>query len=232
MPAFPLFIDIKDKLCIVFGGGKVALRKTGTLLLFGADIVVSSPEALPELTSMKAEGRISLVNEPVKKLLERRPLLVICATDDVKFNAEVAKLCRESGIWVNSATAPEDSSFIFPAVTVRGNIVAGVSSSGDAPAVAGHVRQKIDKALPDWYAGLNERLSSLRAVVRTRCPAQKKRAEIMDRLLEYGLAHEGNIPDCIACAIIKDEEQKDGKTVKNRDTEKSFGFSSDNNCRR
>ena len=41
---FPLFIDLKDKPVIVFGGGKIATRRVETLLDFKARVIVVAPE--------------------------------------------------------------------------------------------------------------------------------------------------------------------------------------------
>ena len=40
MAYFPLFINIKNKPCLVAGGGKVAMRKARVLLDFGAQVFV------------------------------------------------------------------------------------------------------------------------------------------------------------------------------------------------
>ena len=44
MATFPLFVDLKNKKCVVVGGGRVATRKTETLLQFCDNIVVVSPD--------------------------------------------------------------------------------------------------------------------------------------------------------------------------------------------
>ena len=58
MAYFPLFMDIKDKKCLVIGGGKVACRKIETLLSYGADVHVISPPIRPEIIDLlSAHGR-------------------------------------------------------------------------------------------------------------------------------------------------------------------------------
>ena len=49
MSYFPMFIELKDKPCLIAGGGKIALRKAETLLEFGAWVTVVAPDILPEL---------------------------------------------------------------------------------------------------------------------------------------------------------------------------------------
>ena len=44
MNYYPVFLNIKDKRCVVGGGGDVALRKVKTLLEKGAGVKVVSPQ--------------------------------------------------------------------------------------------------------------------------------------------------------------------------------------------
>ena len=58
MACFPLFIDLKERRCLVVGGGTVALRKIETLLRFDAAITVISPAAQPEIGRLAGAGRL------------------------------------------------------------------------------------------------------------------------------------------------------------------------------
>ena len=43
MPYFPLFVDLAGKDCLIVGGGTVAVRKSRSLLDFGATLRVVDP---------------------------------------------------------------------------------------------------------------------------------------------------------------------------------------------
>lgn len=58
MAHFPVFIDLSRKKVIIFGGGKVALRKIETLLKYDADLEVISRSVLPEIKELLAAGKI------------------------------------------------------------------------------------------------------------------------------------------------------------------------------
>ena len=49
MACFPIFIDIKQKKCLIVGGGKVALRKVETLLRYEAAVYVVAEEICREI---------------------------------------------------------------------------------------------------------------------------------------------------------------------------------------
>lgn len=200
MPAFPLFIDLTGRKVLVFGGGQVALRKIQTLLLFQASVEVSAPKLCEELEAMinggtvkKAEITMNFDGEEVPSVMD--VFMVICATDNEIFNHRMAKKCRDMQIPVNSATSATDSDFIFPSAVVRGDIVCGVTSSGNVPVLTKKIREMIDGALPEWYGELSRRLVYARLIVKNHIGSQKKRGELLRVLADYGLSHEGSIPD-------------------------------------
>lgn len=49
MAYFPLFVDLEGRQVLVVGGGKIAVRRVRTLLEFGCEITVVSPEVCEEL---------------------------------------------------------------------------------------------------------------------------------------------------------------------------------------
>ena len=57
---YPLCVDIKDKQCLVVGGGAVACRKVNGLLAAGAKVLVISPDVMEPLTILAQEGKIKL----------------------------------------------------------------------------------------------------------------------------------------------------------------------------
>ena len=98
MPHFPLFIDLKDRPCLIVGGGRVACRKVEKLLPYGPDITLVAPEFCPELAEM--EG-ISLLRRSYCDADIHGMALVIAATDDTELNRRISAACREQNIPVN-----------------------------------------------------------------------------------------------------------------------------------
>ncbi len=58
MQLYPVNLNIADKLCLVVGGGAVALRKTKSLMACGAKIRVISPELNSELNILAKNNEI------------------------------------------------------------------------------------------------------------------------------------------------------------------------------
>ena len=206
MTAFPLFIELENKPCLVLGGGNVALRKVKTLLKYGAGVTVWAKDFLEDFKELEAAGSVKCVERTLLFSICDEALdkftMVICATNDAALNHTVCEMAKQRHIWVNSATDKEDSNFIFPAVVVRGNISVGVSSSSKTPSLTKHVRTKIDALLPAWYADFENRLKELRQMVGQELPTQVMRRDFMTAVTAYGAAHQGDISDAVVQEIF------------------------------
>ena len=89
MKYYPAFWDIRNKRCVVVGGGDVALRKVKRLLDCGAQVSVVSPKLVPELISLKAENAIEHIAAEYDIRYMEEAALIIGATDDEKTNADI-----------------------------------------------------------------------------------------------------------------------------------------------
>ena len=57
MDFLPIFIDVRNRDCMVVGGGEVAARKAALLLRAGARVTIIAPRLCEELNSRLSEQR-------------------------------------------------------------------------------------------------------------------------------------------------------------------------------
>ena len=185
MALFPLFVELKDRPCVVIGGGAVAERKVHALLTAGAAVTVVSPAVSPALAALAAAGRIAHVARAYTEGDLAAAALAFAATDDGAVNADVAREGRARGVWVNAADDPAHCDAILPAVLRRGDITVAVSTGGASPALARAVRERLERALPPAY----EPLARLAAETRRELRAAGRHASVDDWLaaLDEGL---------------------------------------------
>lgn len=185
MSYFPMFIDLNGKHCVIVGGGAVALRKAKALLSFGAKVFVVAPVILEELNHSNVTFR-------TREFLEddiNDAFLVIAATNDEDLNQQIVRLCKERSVFVNSATTKENGTFLFPGLVKKKDITIGVSTAGKSPAVTKRICEDITKQIPDSYAEILDQLEEARNEVKLRVKEQKRRKEILHKLI--GIAMEG-----------------------------------------
>ena len=202
MSYFPFFIDIKDKPCLVVGGGTVALRKIEKLLPFGVEITVVSPAFCAEVEGMEGIQRIQRKFHPMDIVGK---LFVIGATDDEAVNQQISDLCRAEGTLVNIVDDREKCSFFFPALVKKGEFVAGFSTGGGSPLAAQYIRQKVEDAVPDGFDRVVEVLSAVREQVKTEISDIRKRERVFKAIFALALEKEGNLTETEISEIIRKE---------------------------
>ena len=205
MACFPLFLELEDKNVLVVGGGRVGTEKALVLLQFGAAVRVVSKTMSAELqTAALGNPRLTLVcrafcDEDIGEIA-----LCIDATDSSAVNERVAALCTAKKIPVNVVDQVERCSFYFPAIVKRENIVCGISSGGKSPLVAQFLRRRITEAIPPFLPEINERMGSLRRIVKEKCGSQKKRAAVFRAVFERLIKSENALGEDEIQKIISD----------------------------
>lgn len=142
---YPVMLDVNDRLCLVVGGGTVALRKAQGLVEEGARVTVVAPEMVAPFDRMADEGRLSIERRGYIPGEASSYALVFAATDDREVNSMVYADANDAGVWVNVADVPEICSFHLPGRIRRGPLQLAIASSGQAPFVVRRLRQLLDR---------------------------------------------------------------------------------------
>lgn len=184
MSYFPMFVELKNKPCLVVGGGAVALRKVKVLKDFGAEITVTAPEIQPEIREM--HGILCREREFRQSDLKGQEL-VVAATADKEMNHRVSLACKKAGIPVNAVDQQEDCSFIFPAYLKEGQVVAAFSSGGQSPVIAQFLKEQMRPAMTPRLGELADCLGSLRPAVKQGIKTEEGRKKFYRELLLFSL---------------------------------------------
>lgn len=209
MAYFPMFVDLKEKKCLVAGGGKVAYRKIRMLREFGADVTVVAPdiiEPIKELPSVRCVER-GFLEEDLTGCA-----LAVAATDDREGNHRIASLAARAGIPVNTVDQPEDCSFIFPSYVRKGEIVAAFSTGGQSPAVAQYLKSSVSDVLTDELGEFTAYLGSIRPSVKASVAAGADRKNVYLELLRIGLSQNGLPTDEQTRSVIEKYSRKTSRS--------------------
>lgn len=161
---YPVMLDLRHALCLVVGGGNVAIQKIKGLLDCGATVEVVAPRIHPEIEQLDAPIHIR------RRRFRTRDLggmhLVITCTDDPAVNARVAAEARDRRIWVNSADDPANCSFTLPSVARQGDLSVMVSTNGKSPALSKWLRRRFEDEFDDSWSDMLDVLADVRAEAR------------------------------------------------------------------
>ncbi len=67
MQALPIFFNIKNRHCVVIGGGDVATRKINMLLKADADVTVVSPSLVEAIQVLLEDGKVKVIKADYEK---------------------------------------------------------------------------------------------------------------------------------------------------------------------
>lgn len=141
-PYFPLFINLNHKKIVVYGAGRIAVRRIRGILRFGAEVAVIAPQVRKELWELLPdyEKQLSIEQRAYQygEIQKQDVYLVLAATDDRQVNQMICTECSQKDVMVNNASDSSQCDFYFPALVEREGLVMGVTSiDGDHKKVAG-----------------------------------------------------------------------------------------------
>ena len=173
MDYLPIFLDLRDRSCLLVGGGEVAARKATMLLRAGARVTVRSPDLHAAFAAHTDSGRVEHVPGNYCDADLDGHALVIAATDDGAVNRAVAAAAKARNLPVNVVDQPALCSFILPSIIDRSPVIVAVSSSGASPVLARLLRARLEGLIPAGYG----RLAALAAAFRDQVKARYKPSE-------------------------------------------------------
>ena len=146
---FPVFLDIKNKECLIIGAGNVALRKINKLLKYECKyITVISDKVLDDIKKLADDKKIKIINNKFDVELLEKYFLVIAATDDEKTNNEISDLCIKKNILVNNVSSKDNMNIRFCTSIENEKYSIAISANGEAKKAL-ELKEKIQSFLND-----------------------------------------------------------------------------------
>ena len=187
MRYYPVNLDVRNRGCLVVGGGAVGERKVKTLLECGARVTVIAPWVTEYLRNLASGNRICLKVRAYQPSDPDGHFLVIGATGDEKVNRQISEDASGRGILCNIADRPRACTFVLPAVVSQGDLVIAISTSNKSPAVAKRIRQALEKEFGPEYATLLKVMGAIRERLLAEAKSPESHKQKFERLLDEGL---------------------------------------------
>lgn len=183
MRFLPIFMRVKQRACLVVGGGEVAARKVSLLRRAGAEVRVVAPHLCADLTALHKGNDIVWRQGEFASTDLDDAVLVVAATDDAGVNARVSDEAGRRRLPVNVVDQPALCSFIFPSIIDRSPVAVAVSTGGASPVLARMLRARLETLIPTGYGRLAELLEGFRDSVKQRFASSRERRRFWERLL-------------------------------------------------
>jgi len=176
----PLFLDLRPRKVVVFGGGEVGLRKA-KYFAEEAEVVVVSRTFVAGFDGAGVE----MVKEEADTNLDRWISwgdFIVAATDDRELNERIVNSAMRQNRYCNSADGI--SNFLIPSLVQRENYSVAVSTLGRSPAMSKFLRIKLESILTDEYSRMITLQEELRILAKGRIADQRSRERYLWEVLE------------------------------------------------
>jgi len=202
-PLYIACLRLSGRNCLVVGGGEIGLEKVEGLLACNGDVTLVSPEVVPELEALAAEGSIRWERRPYREDDLEGKFMAIAATSNTDVNIAVYEAAERRAMLVNVVDVPPLCNFILPAIVRTGALAIAISTAGASPALAKRMKREISEQFGEPYARLAIMLNDARGWAKATLPTYQDRKEFFEGIVNgdpdpVALVREGRETEVLA----------------------------------
>src|SRR5712664_3214957 len=186
MRYLPVFLDLQTGPVLLVGAGDLARAKLRLLAAAGARIrwfaTVGHHHDVSGLAAADAARIEFAEGDPLTADLSGVIAILCAGAGDV--GPAMSARAKSVGLPVNVMDDLAHSTFIFPAIVDRGDVVVAVGTGGASPVVARRVRERIEAALPARIGDLANFIGAFRKSIHARIPEFPLRRRFWERVID------------------------------------------------
>jgi uroporphyrin-III C-methyltransferase / precorrin-2 dehydrogenase / sirohydrochlorin ferrochelatase len=185
MRFLPVFLDLQAGPVLLIGAGELARAKLRLLAAAGGRIRWYATDGNHDVSGLDraAAARIELVEgDPLAADLAGVIAILCAGAGDI--GPVMSARAKAVGIPVNVMDDLAHSTFIFPAIVDRGDVVVAVGTGGASPVVARRLRERIEAVLPARIGDLAGFIGRWRKLVHNRIPEFPLRRRFWERVVD------------------------------------------------
>src|SRR5438067_485881 len=185
MRFLPVFLDLQSGVVLLIGAGELVRAKLRLLASAGARVRWYATDDHHDLTGLAVEdaARIELAKgDPLAADLSNVIAILCAGAGDI--GVAMSARAKAVGLPVNVMDDLTHSTFIFPAIVDRGDVVVAVGTGGASPVVARRVRERIEAMLPARIGDLAGFIGGFRKAMHGRIPEFSLRRRFWERVID------------------------------------------------
>ncbi len=124
---FPMFINLENKKVVVFGAGKIALRRVKSLINTKCNITVVAPTILNDFYNIQ---NIEIIKDNYNEKYLKDAFIALAITNDNDINNKIYLDCKKNNVIVNVASDKNKCDFFFPAIIYKNDYTVGICGDG------------------------------------------------------------------------------------------------------
>jgi uroporphyrin-III C-methyltransferase/precorrin-2 dehydrogenase/sirohydrochlorin ferrochelatase len=149
MRFLPVFLDLQTGPILLIGEGELVRAKLRLLLAAGARIRWYATDGNRDTAGLDADAVTRIVHEAGDPLAaDLAGVIAILCAGAGAIGPAMSQRAKAVGLPVNVMDDLEHSTFIFPAIVDRGDVLVAVGTGGTSPVVARRIRESIEALIP------------------------------------------------------------------------------------
>src|SRR6478672_6598842 len=185
MRFLPVFLDLQSGKVLLIGAGELVRAKLRLLVSAGARVQWFATDGDYDLAGLDPTdaARIEPAHgDPLAADLSGVIAILCAGAGDIGVAMSVR--AKAVGLPVNVMDDLTHSTFIFPAIIDRGDVVVAVGTGGTSPVVARRVRERIEAMLPARIGDLASFIGGFRKSMHARIPEFSLRRRFWERVID------------------------------------------------
>src|SRR5438876_8456213 len=185
MRFLPVFLDLQSGVVLLVGAGDLVRAKLRLLVSAGARVRWHATDGDHDLAGLAAEdaARIEIAQgDPLAADLSGVIAILCAGAGDI--GVAMSARAKAVGLPINVMDDLAHSTFIFPAIVDRGDVVVAVGTGGASPVVARRVRERIEAVLPARIGDLAALIGRWRKTIHARIPEFALRRRFWERVVD------------------------------------------------
>src|SRR4051794_24920611 len=185
MRFLPIFLDLRSGPVVLVGGGELARAKLRLLISAGANVRWYSTHGARGGGGREAADAARIEHAQGDPLTDdlTGASAILCAGAG-ELGPAMSARAKAVGLPVNVMDDLIHSTFIFPAIVDRGDVVVAVGTGGASPVVARRVRETIEAMLPARIGDLASFIGGFRKSISARIPEFALRRRFWERVID------------------------------------------------
>ncbi|MGJ4940278.1 siroheme synthase CysG [Bradyrhizobium sp. HKCCYLS1011] len=184
MQYLPVFLDLKTGPVLLVGAGELALAKLRVLLAAGARVRWFSTDAAHDLAGLRDDNKQIEFADGDPLTAELTGVIAVLCAGAGDVGVAMSARAKSLGLPVNVMDDLDHSTFIFPAIVDRGDVVVAIGTGGTSPVVARRLREKIEAVLPARIGELASFIGAFRKTINSGIAEMPLRRRFWERIVD------------------------------------------------
>jgi uroporphyrin-III C-methyltransferase/precorrin-2 dehydrogenase/sirohydrochlorin ferrochelatase len=184
MRFLPVFLDLQSGVVLLVGAGDLVRAKLRLLTAAGARVRWYATDGSHDLNGLDVDAARIELGDGDPLVADLGGVIAILCAGAGDIGVAMSARAKAVGLPVNVMDDLSHSTFIFPAIVDRGDVVVAVGTGGASPVVARRVRERIEAVLPARIGDLAGFIGGFRKSMHQRIPEFSLRRRFWERVID------------------------------------------------